>query len=73
MEWLPGGCNEKEGIERLSKSVFQSQVQRRGKRSNGWWYDGWYEVRKTERRDGVKEATASGEVRGCRGKKRDLR
>ena len=30
MEWLPGGCNEQEGSrERLSGSVFQSQVQRK--------------------------------------------
>lgn len=32
MEWLPGGCNEQEGRERLSESVFQSQVQRKRER-----------------------------------------
>ena len=36
-----------------------------GERSNGWWYDGRYEVRQTERRDGAKEGTAGGEVWGC--------
>lgn len=29
MEWLPLGCNEQEGGERLRESVFQSQVQRK--------------------------------------------
>ncbi|KAI9544526.1 hypothetical protein NQZ68_001399, partial [Dissostichus eleginoides] len=60
MEGLPGGCNEQEGRARLSKSVFQSQVQRprERERSNGCWYDRWYEVRQTERRDGGKKGTA---------------
>ncbi len=65
MEWLPGGCNEQEGRERLNESVFESQVQRKRARANGCWYDGRYEVRQTGRRDGAKEGTAGGEVRGC--------
>lgn len=64
MKWLPWGCDEQEGIERLSESVFQSQVHRKRESDLWWWYDGLYEVRQKERRDGLKEGTAGGEVRG---------